>query len=159
MQHRALCIHRRVLRCYLKTDDNSWSLTGGKNGDTSDIHQTRYRYSPTFTKAAVCCVPQCQPHRPLCSKHVDEEQGALVCNIAWPVRTQHVTRKETIFDKETTSYPYTNTVSFNIKTGKPQTFTIKNTEAVMGYKDQIHPLLTRSKIILLSLPGSGTTIL
>ena len=42
--------------CYLKTD-NAFSLTGGKNGDTSNIHQTRYCYSPVHKEAAVCCVP------------------------------------------------------------------------------------------------------
>jgi DUF1680 family protein len=42
--------------CYLKTD-NSYMLTGGKHGDTTDPHQTRYRYSPVHKEAAVCCVP------------------------------------------------------------------------------------------------------
>jgi DUF1680 family protein len=42
--------------CYLKTD-NSYVLEGGKNGDQSDKHQTRYRYSPVHKEAAVCCVP------------------------------------------------------------------------------------------------------
>ncbi|HNP22062.1 MAG TPA: glycoside hydrolase family 127 protein [Panacibacter sp.] len=111
--------------CYLKTD-NSWSLTGGKNGDTSDIHQTRYRYSPVHKEAAVCCVPNAGRIGPAYVQNMwMKEQGALVATLLGPCELSTSLEGNNILIKETTGYPYTNTVSFNIKTGKPQTFTIK----------------------------------
>ena len=41
---------------YLKTD-NSYYMTGGLNGDSSNPRQTRYKYSPVHQDVAVCCVP------------------------------------------------------------------------------------------------------
>jgi DUF1680 family protein len=41
---------------YLKSD-NSFYMTGGLNGDSTDKNQTRYTYSPVHQEAAVCCVP------------------------------------------------------------------------------------------------------
>ena len=41
---------------YLKTD-NSWYMTGGRNTDSGNARQTRYKYSPVHQDVAVCCAP------------------------------------------------------------------------------------------------------
>lgn len=111
--------------CYLKTD-NSWSLTGGKNGDTSDIHQTRYRYSPVHKEAAVCCVPNAGRIGPAYIQNMwMKENDTLVATLLGPCELNTSLDDNNILVKEITNYPYGNTLSFKIQTGKPQTFAIK----------------------------------
>jgi hypothetical protein len=64
--------------CYLKTD-NTYILSGGKHGDTTDKHQTRYRYSPVHREAAVCCVPNAGRIGPWYIQHLwmKDDDGVL----------------------------------------------------------------------------------
>jgi uncharacterized protein len=75
---------------YLKSD-NSYALTGGLNGDISDPHQTRFRYSPVHKEAAVCCVPNAGRIAPYYVQHMWlKEKNSLVNALLGPseVNTQ-----------------------------------------------------------------------
>lgn len=75
---------------YLKSD-NSYALTGGLNGDVSDPHQTRFRYSPVHKEAAVCCVPNAGRIAPYYVQHMWlKEKNSLVNALLGPseVNTQ-----------------------------------------------------------------------
>lgn len=75
---------------YLKSD-NSYALTGGLNGDISDSHQTRFRYSPVHKEAAVCCVPNAGRIAPYYVQHMWlKEKNSLVNALLGPseVNTQ-----------------------------------------------------------------------
>ena len=54
---------------YLKTD-NSYAMTGGRNGDSTDPRQTRYTYSPVHQDVAVCCVPNAGRIAPYFVEHM-----------------------------------------------------------------------------------------
>ena len=111
--------------CYLKTD-NAWYLTGGKNGDTSDIHQTRYRYSPVHKEAAVCCVPNAGRIGPAYIQSMwMKETDALVATILGPCELTTTLYGETISIDEQTNYPFGNSFAFQIKTSHPVKFTLK----------------------------------
>ncbi len=54
-------------------------MTGGLNGDTSNEHQTRYKYSPVHQDAAVCCVPNAGRITPyyVTSMWMKHEEGSV----------------------------------------------------------------------------------
>lgn len=111
--------------CYLKTD-NSYYLTGGKNGDTSDKNQTRYRYSPVHKEAAVCCVPNAGRIGPYYIQHMwMQEDNALVAELLGPCEVSTIMGGHRILLKEITEYPYAHKIRFEVSTGEPMKFQLK----------------------------------
>jgi DUF1680 family protein len=111
--------------CYLKTD-NAFILSGGKHGDTTDIHQTRYRYSPVHKEAAVCCVPNAGRILPYYVQSMwMKDKDGLVATLLGPCELTTDLDGRKISIKEETNYPFENYFRFIIKTDKPGNFSIK----------------------------------
>ena len=111
--------------CYLKTD-NSFALTGGKNGDTTDKYQTRYRYSPVHKEAAVCCVPNAGRIMPYFIKSMWlQDQEGLVAGLLGPCELSTEIAGNELNIKENTEYPFENHFHFEISMKKPRIFTLK----------------------------------
>ena len=111
--------------CYLKTD-NAYCLTGGKNGDTSDKNQTRYRYSPVHKEAAVCCVPNAGRIGPYYIQHMwMQEDSALVAELLGPCEVNAMWRGNNILIKEITEYPYEHKIRFEVSTEQRMKFPLK----------------------------------
>ena len=111
--------------CYLKTD-NSYSLSGGKHGDTSDKYQTRYRYSPVHKEAAVCCVPNAGKITPYYIQNMWlKGKGSLVASLLGPCEVTTMINGSPATITEATKYPFKNHLTFTISTDKPNRFTIK----------------------------------
>lgn len=99
---------------YLKSD-NSYYMTGGLNGDTSVKHQTRYKYSPVHQDAAVCCVPNAGRIAPYYIQNMWLKEGtALIASLLGPSELRTVLNGQKIAVKERTSYPFDNTIEFEI---------------------------------------------
>jgi len=101
---------------YLKSD-NSYALTGGLNGDTSDKHQTRFRYSPVHKEAAVCCVPNAGRIAPYYVQHMWlKGKNSLVNALLGPseVKTQINGKSVTVISD--TQYPSTYDFKFTVTT-------------------------------------------
>ena len=101
---------------YLKSD-NSYYMTGGLNGDTSLKHQTRYKYSPVHQDAAVCCVPNAGRIAPYYIQNMWLREGtSLVASLLGPSELTTVLNGKTVSVKEKTSYPFGNTIEFEVNT-------------------------------------------
>ncbi len=110
--------------CYLKTD-NSYALEGGKNGDQSDIHQTRYRYSPVHKEAAVCCVPNAGKIVASYIENMWLHNGKnIYAALLGPSELKTVIDGERISIQEITNYPYQDEVIFKIKSKKNIAFNL-----------------------------------
>jgi uncharacterized protein len=111
--------------CYLK-QDNAFYLTGGDNGDTSDKHQTRYRYSPVHKEAAVCCVPNAGRIVPHYIQHMwMKDNNSLVATLLGPSEVYTTINNKEVHVNEETTYPYENTLRFTINSNQPNTFSLK----------------------------------
>lgn len=111
--------------CYLK-QDNALYLTGGNNGDTTDQHQTRYRYSPVHKEAAVCCVPNAGRIFPYYVQHMwMKDKDGLVAALLGPCELSTTLRQTNITIKEETNYPFDNRLQFHITCSQPMDFSIK----------------------------------
>lgn len=110
---------------YLKTD-NSYYMTGGLNGDTTQKKQTRYSYSPVHQDAAVCCVPNAGRITPYYVQNMwmKDKQG-LVASLLGPCEVNATVNGRKVFIQEKTSYPYDYSIDFIIETSQPSTFDIK----------------------------------
>jgi uncharacterized protein len=110
---------------YLKTD-NSYYMTGGLNGDTSDKKQTRYSYSPVHQDAAVCCVPNAGRITPYYVQNMwmKDKQG-LVASLLGPCEVTTVTNGKKITIHENTLYPYNYSIEFKIEINQPTSFDVK----------------------------------
>ena len=111
--------------CYLKTD-NSYILTGGKHGDTTDKHQTRYRYSPVHREAAVCCVPNAGRIGPWYIQHMwMKDQDGLVASLLGPAELNTTVNGKKVQIITTTDYPFSMDLRFRINTTEGNRFSIK----------------------------------
>lgn len=110
---------------YLKTD-NSYYMTGGLNGDTSDKKQTRYSYSPVHQDAAVCCVPNAGRITPYYVQNMwmRDKQG-LIASLLGPCEVNAEIDGKKICVEENTSYPYDYSIEFKIQISQPTSFDIK----------------------------------
>jgi DUF1680 family protein len=118
--------------CYLKTD-NSYVLEGGKNGDQSDKHQTRYRYSPVHKEAAVCCVPNAGKIVASYVAHMWlQQENEIYASLLGPSELNTSIQKVPIIIKEITKYPFDDQVTFKIEIKKSTRFKlyIKKPEGV-----------------------------
>lgn len=99
---------------YLKSD-NSYYMTGGLNGDTSDKNQTRYTYSPVHQDAAVCCVPMAGRIAPYYVQYMwMKSDKALVAALLGPSRVKTQVNGKGVVVKESTNYPFENTLEFEV---------------------------------------------
>lgn len=111
--------------CYLKTD-NCYFLTGGKDGDSTDKYQTRYRYSPVHKEAAVCCVPNAGRIAPYYIQHAwMKQKDTLVAALFAPCDLATDIGGQAVSIKEVTNYPFETTVRFEIETAKRLRFPVK----------------------------------
>lgn len=111
--------------CYLK-QDNAYYLTGGNNGDTTDKHQTRYRYSPIHREAAVCCVPNAGRITPYFVQHMwMKDREGLVATLLGPCELNTRVGNTAVKISEITSYPFSNKIRLQISCDQPARFTIK----------------------------------
>ena len=111
--------------CYLKTD-NSYELTGGKNGDTTDKNQTRYRYSPVHKEAAVCCVPNAGRIGPAYVQSMWMRAGnSLIATLLGPNELSLILNNNHIHIRELTEYPFENSIKFQITCSHPTRVELK----------------------------------
>ena len=111
--------------CYLK-QDNAFYLTGGNNGDTTDRHQTRYRYSPVHREAAVCCVPNAGRVFPYYIEHMwMKDRDGLVASLLGPCEVTTMVGGSVVNIQESTEYPFHNRIRFSVACDKPARFPIK----------------------------------
>ena len=99
---------------YLKSD-NSYSMTGGLNGDTTVKTQTRYKYSPAHQDAAVCCVPNAGRITPYYIQHMWlKENNALIATLFGPGTLTTTLDKKQVVITEETSFPDGNSIRFTV---------------------------------------------
>lgn len=111
--------------CYLKTD-NTYILTGGKNGDTTDKHQTRYRYSPVHREAAVCCVPNAGRIGPWYIQHMwMKDADGLVATLLGPAEMNTLVNGKKVKINTITEYPFGMDFRYSIHTTEGNHFAIK----------------------------------
>jgi DUF1680 family protein len=109
---------------YLKSD-NSYQMTGGLNGDTSNKLQTRYKYSPVHQDAAVCCVPNAGRIAPYFIQHMWlKQKDTLVASLLGPCELNTTINGTRVHITENTSYPYSNVVTFEVY-GEKSEFTLR----------------------------------
>ncbi|MGB3074913.1 MAG: beta-L-arabinofuranosidase domain-containing protein, partial [Chitinophagales bacterium] len=120
--------------CYLKTD-NTYYLTGGMNGDTTNKKQTRYRYSPVHKEAAVCCVPNAGRIGPAYIQSMWMKNGNdLIASLLGPCEVSTQLNGQQVFIQEITNYPFDNTITFKINTKQNIPFSIKVRKPVWAEK-------------------------
>lgn len=99
---------------YLKSD-NSYALAGGLNGDASDKHQTRYRYSPVHKEAAVCCVPNAGRIAPYYTQSMWlKDNDNLINVLLGPSEVKTQMNGKLVAVKVMTNYPYDYSFKFTI---------------------------------------------
>jgi DUF1680 family protein len=109
---------------YLKTD-NSYCLTGGKNGDITQKTQTRYKYSPVHQDAAVCCVPNAGRITPYYIQNMWMKNGkGFVAMLLGPCEVTTKWNNVEVKIREITNYPNDFNVDFEVEVAHPVTFEI-----------------------------------
>lgn len=111
---------------YLKTD-NSYEMTGTKNGASEAHTQTRYKYSAAHQDAAVCCVPNAgrMPSYFLQRAWMKQGERTLVANILMPNILKTYIGGNTITIENKTDYPWSNDMTLVIAVDKPTGAVIK----------------------------------
>ncbi|MFN5134800.1 MAG: beta-L-arabinofuranosidase domain-containing protein [Chitinophagaceae bacterium] len=111
--------------CYLK-QDNAFVLTGGNNGDTTDKHQTRFRYSPVHKEAAVCCVPNAGRIVPYYLQHMwMKDNDGLTASLLGPCTVRTSIKNSAVTIKEETGYPFENSIRFTVSCTQPKSFALR----------------------------------
>lgn len=111
--------------CYLK-QDNAFFLTGGNNGDTSDPHQTRYRYSPVHREAAVCCVPNAGRIVPYYLQHMWlKDEAGLTAALLGPCELSTRIGNTAVSIREVTNYPFDHQFQFVVSPRAPVRFALR----------------------------------
>jgi DUF1680 family protein len=109
---------------YLKTD-NSYYMTGGLNGDSSDPRQTRYKYSPVHQDVAVCCVPNAGRIAPYFIDRMWMRNSAgLVATLLGPCKVTTTWDGTPVTIREKTVYPDEFSFDFQIIADHPVNFTL-----------------------------------
>ncbi|HET6255329.1 MAG TPA: beta-L-arabinofuranosidase domain-containing protein [Puia sp.] len=109
---------------YLKTD-NSYYMTGGLNGDSSNPRQTRYKYSPVHQDAAVCCAPNAGRIAPYFVDRMWMRNGSgLVATLLGPCKVTTTWKGTPLTIREKTVYPDEFTFDFQIIADRPVSFTL-----------------------------------
>ncbi|MFT4095145.1 MAG: glycoside hydrolase family 127 protein [Niabella sp.] len=100
---------------YLKTD-NSYEMTGGKNGSVKEKNQTRYKYSAAHKDAAVCCVPNAGRITPYFVQNMwmKEDDNTLIAALLGPSVLNTKIGNVPVSVNEITEYPYRNRITFKL---------------------------------------------
>ncbi len=142
--------------CYLKTD-NAAFLTGGKHGDTTDVHQTRYRYSPVHKEAAVCCVPNAGRIFPYYIQHMwMKDENGLVAGLLGPSVVETQFKNKPVKIEAITEYPFSNTIQFIVEVERPHSFQLRIRKP--GWASLVHvsvPYTEKDGFILVSKQWTG----
>lgn len=119
---------------YLKSD-NSYEMTGGLNGDTSNEHQTRYKYSPVHQDAAVCCVPNAGRITPyyITNMWMKTDDG-LAATLLGPSEVYTTVRGEKVSIREETNYPFDNLIHFKVNVNGPFKLNIRKPSWAQQFK-------------------------
>jgi uncharacterized protein len=109
---------------YLKTD-NSYTMTGGLNGDSGNPRQTRYKYSPVHQDVAVCCVPNAGRIAPYFIDRMWMRNSAgLVATLLGPCKVTTTWDGTPVTIREKTGYPDEFSFDFQIIADRPLDFTL-----------------------------------
>ncbi len=109
---------------YLKTD-NSYFMTGGLNGDSSNPRQTRYKYSPVHQDVAVCCVPNAGRIAPyFIDRMWMRNSSGLVATLLGPCKMTTTWKGTPLTIREKTVYPDEFSFDFQIIADRPVNFTL-----------------------------------
>jgi DUF1680 family protein len=109
---------------YLKTD-NSYCMTGGLNGDSSNPRQTRYKYSPVHQDVAVCCIPNAGRIAPyFIDRMWMRNTSGLVATLLGPCKVSTTWKGTPLTIREKTVYPDDFTFDFQIIADRPVNFTL-----------------------------------
>ncbi|HMO32948.1 MAG TPA: glycoside hydrolase family 127 protein [Lacibacter sp.] len=146
--------------CYLKTD-NAFILTGGKHGDTTDIHQTRYRYSPVHKEAAVCCVPNAGRIFPYYIQHMwMKDENGLVAVLPGPSFVETHYRNKPVKIETITEYPFSNTLQLIVQVEHPHSFQLRIRKPGWARQAVVSvPCTEADGFILISKQWTGTDTL
>ncbi|BFP43498.1 hypothetical protein FGF1_43430 [Flavobacteriaceae bacterium GF1] len=106
--------------------DNCHALDGKHHQGDASTSEPRYKYSPTHSEPAVCCVPNYGRNLPyfLHQMYMRAEDGIVVLMYG-PSELTTELEDTTISLEQLTDYPWTNAVTFKIRTAKPVRFTLK----------------------------------
>jgi len=146
--------------CYLK-QDNAFYLNGGNNGDTTDKHQTRYRFSPVHKEAAVCCIPNAGRIVPYYVQNMwMKDKDGLVASLLGPCEVTTNIKNTYVTIKEETAYPFENSIRFNVRCKQPATFSIKirKPDWVVSVQSSIHYKEENGFLIFEQLWGKQTDL-
>jgi DUF1680 family protein len=109
---------------YLKTD-NSYYMTGGLNGDSSNPRQTRYKYSPVHQDVAVCCVPNAGRIAPyFIDRMWMRNSSGLVATLLGPCKVTTTWKGTPLTIREKTVYPDEFSFDFQVLTDRAVIFTL-----------------------------------
>ncbi|HLI92747.1 MAG TPA: beta-L-arabinofuranosidase domain-containing protein, partial [Puia sp.] len=109
---------------YLKTD-NSYYMTGGRNGDSSNPRQTRYKYSPVHQDDAVCCAPNAGRIAPyFIARMWMRSSSGLVATLLGPCEVTTTWKDTNIRIREKTGYPNDYSFDFDVDADHPVRFTL-----------------------------------
>ena len=111
---------------YCKTD-NSFSMSGSKNGEPSDDgKQTRFKYSPAHQDVAVCCVPNAGRIAPYYIRSMwMKDPDGLIATLPGPNELQTTVSGEKVQIVEETDYPFGYIIQYHVLAEKPVTFMLK----------------------------------
>lgn len=111
---------------YLKTD-NSFQMTGTRNGQQEAHLQTRYKYSSVHQDVAVCCVPNAGRITPyyLQSAWMKEGENTLVAHLLAPSVLETQVNWQKVRIESVTNYPYENNIALHIGTQQPLPMQLK----------------------------------
>lgn len=109
---------------YLKTD-NSFYMTGGLNGDSTNARQTRYKYSPVHQDVAVCCVPNAGRIAPyFVDRMWMRNASGLVATLLGPCTVSTTWKETPLTIREKTTYPDEFSFDFQVTADRPVRFTL-----------------------------------
>ncbi len=106
--------------------DNCYRLDGKHYKGGESTNEPRYKYSPTHSEPAVCCAPNYGRNLPyfLNQMYMKADNGIAVLMYG-PSELTTKMNTNTISIEQQTNYPWTNEVTFRIKTSNPLKFSIR----------------------------------
>ncbi len=106
--------------------DNCYRLDGKHHKGETSTEEPRYKYSPTHSEPAVCCAPNYGRNLPyfLDQMYMKADDGIAVLMYGPSELTTQI-NSTTVSIEQQTHYPWTNAVTFRIKTSNPLKFSLK----------------------------------
>ncbi|UJH68899.1 beta-L-arabinofuranosidase domain-containing protein [Allomuricauda sp. SCSIO 65647] len=106
--------------------DNCYAVDGKHHEEDRSANEPRYKYSPTHSEPAVCCVPNYGRNLPyfLDQMYMKFDDGIAILMYG-PSELTAPLDDATIIIRQKTDYPWTNKVTFEISATRPKTFTLR----------------------------------